>query len=389
MAEFTDDQLWNMSDEDLEAAFAEAKMNGVTVGEQAPEEVFEDEIDMEQPEQDSVNEEEIEISSNESESEEATDDSETVDATHDGEAEAEEEQPEEAAEEEVEEEQEAQDDIITVRADGQDYHFTTAEMREKFGTIFGQAMNYTKKMQQMKPHRQMLDAITNAKLSNADVNLMIDAFNGSKEALATIMKRTGIDALDLDSEAISNYVPKEYGRNETELDIKEIVDEIAGDREYVTTHDIIERRWDDKSRMEFVKDPRLIKALHIDVKSGMYNTIEPIATKLKMYETGPRKSDFEYYMLAAKQYNDNKTAYEAQVAERARVAQEKQAAESKRIQDVKEKQAKLDADKLAASKRKAAVPTKKASVPSRSIDYLDDSDEAFEQWYAENVTNKQ
>lgn len=206
MAEFTDDQLWNMSDEDLDAAFAEAKMNGVTVSEQAPEEV---EIDMEQPEQDSIDEEEIETSSDKSESEEAADDSETADVTHDGDADVEEEQPEEATEEEVKEEQEAQDDIITVRADGQDYHFTIAEMREKFGTIFGQAMNYTKKMQQMKPHRQMLDAITNAKLSNADVNLMIDAFNGSKEALATIMKRTGIDALDLDPEAISNYTPKE------------------------------------------------------------------------------------------------------------------------------------------------------------------------------------
>ena len=58
---------------------------------------------------------------------------------------------------------------------------------------------------------------------------------------------------------------------------------------------------------------------------------------------------------------------------------ERSAAEARRLQSVKEKQMKAEAERKIAEKRKAAAPTKK--VVSRAIDVIDDSDEAFEDWY--------
>ena len=248
-------------------------------------------------------------------------------------------------------------------------------MKQQFGKVFGQAMDYTKKMQQIKPWRKTIDAIEQAKLEQDDVNLMIDVLKGDKDAIATVLKRTGVDALDLDVEN-TNYVAKDYGRNDTELTIKDIVDEISADKEYAVTHNVLEKQWDDKSREAFVEDPSLIKLLHVDVKSGMFDKVAPIANKMKVYDGGS-KSDLDYYKIAAQQYFEGQRDQElkTQAAEQTKMADEA------RLGEVKAKQAKQAEVKKASVKRKAAAPTKKASGTKKATDYLDDSDEAFEDWY--------
>ena len=50
------------------------------------------------------------------------------------------------------------------------------------------------------------------------------------------------------------------------------------------------------------------------------------------------------------------------------------------MEEVKAKSEKRNATKKASAKRKAAAPTK-AAASRDVIDYLDDSDEAFDDWY--------
>ena len=379
-------ELWELSDEELEDAFRAAKADGAAVEyDTAEEAVDDDEIDLEQPSADSDDDasDEIEV---EDKTEAA---SETTDDKPDGDADVADEQTEEDATEAEVEEQPAQDDeVLTFKADGQDYTFTVKEMKEQFGKVFGQAMNYTKKMQALKPHRRTIDALETAGLTHDDVSLMIDVLKGDKDALTTVMKRTGVDALELDMESSRTYVPKDYGRGDVELDINEIVSEISRDREYPMTHTILEKQWDDASRREFVKDPELIRLLHTDVKSGMFDKVNPIAQKLKIYE-GAKRSDLDYYKMAAQQYFDDVARMESQAAERQRAEASRAEAEARRVEEVKAKQAKAEAAKQDAVKRKAAAPTKKVTASSKSTDYLDGSDEDFENWYLENVTNKQ
>jgi len=119
------------------------------------------------------------------------------------------------------------------------------------------------------------------------------------------------------------------------------------------------------------------------VKSGMFDNVNPIAQKLKVYD-GASKSDLEYYKMAAQQYFDGQARDEAVTAaqDETRRVTEERSAEAKRIAEVKASNAKQRATKAASQKRKAAAPTgKKAAGTNKSIDYLDDSDEAFEEWY--------
>jgi len=378
--------LFDLSDTELEEAFRAAKSEEQSpdVGEELEEtdtqeeeeetvDTEEDE-DLEQPEEDSDDNEEEEDTD-----EEAEEDSDEEESYPDEGEEAEDEKTDEA-DEEVKSEPEVQ--TYKFKANGKEYEFTDAEMKEKFPVVFGQAMDYTRKMQAMKPWRKTIDAIEGAKLKHEDVSLMIDVLKGDKDAIGEVLKRTGVDNLELDTEQ-SKYVPKDYGRDEVALDIRDVIDEIKADPEYAKTSQVLGKEWDDASWNEVSKQPKLIKALHIDMKNGMYDKVQPIAEKLKLYEGGG-KSDLEYYKEASRVYfaeMRRKEAQEAQMNER-READEVKQVQRERVQAVKkdgEKQAEI---RQASKKRKAAAPSKKAAGRKSSVDYLDDSDEAFEEWYA-------
>ena len=380
----TDEELYSMSDEELEKAFNDAKAqldspeteyeDTQESVEEAEEEVYSDQdedaevTDLEQPDEDSDDD----TSSEDEEEDESNEDLESEEEDLDEDTDSDDEKLSEDAYESEVDEQPAQ--RRKYRANGKEYEFSDEEIFDKFGQVFGQAMNYTQKMQQIKPWRKTIDAIEQAELSHDDVNLAIDVLKGDKDAIAALLKRTGVDALELDVDN-TKYQPKDYGRNDTELAIKEVFDDISKDPEYDTTYRILENEWDVKSRQKFVENPEMIRQLHIDVKNGMFNTIAPLADKLKTFDGGS-KSDLDYYQLAAQQYFDQLAQDEARQASTTKVQ-----AERNKVAEVKEASKKREATKTASKRRKAAAPTKKTAGAAKITDYLDESEEAYQDWY--------
>ena len=360
----------NLSDEEFDKYMNDAIAEGGIVEEEVEvegteTEVEEDEVDTaEQPEDENesedsddnndVDEEQVEETEEDSETEEGAQD--TVD-----------EQP-------TEEETKPTEDTHKVptfrlKADGTEFELTENELKQ----LASKGMNYTKKMQDIKEYREHVSAIKEAALSKDDINLMIDVLKGDKDALATVMKRTGVDALDVDVEN-SKYVPKNYGRNEVELEIEEVVETISRDPEYVTTKHIISSNWDKQSQMEFVKDPVKIAKLHEDVKNGIFDQVVPMMLKKKALD-GARKSDIEYYIEAGTDYYQNK----AREAYNARVIEAEKARKQAEIKVVKEQEAKRSVVTETASKRKAATMTKPKTAKRSIDDYLNTamSDDEF------------
>lgn len=421
MADLNDDDLYDMSDEDLEAAFKEAK---ASIGDESDTVSDEDSIG----DEDSVEEAELGTDNEEDESVDLDDDSDVEieeedtedlneddseqpegDSDHDTSDEDEEEDESEEDSEESDEDnpdgdaeeddtdttedetdtkaetQKAQE--LTFKANGQEYKFSEQEIKDQFPRIFGQAMDYTKKMQAIKPYRKTIDAIEQADLKHEDINLMIDVLKGDKDAVAEVLKRTGVDALDLDTED-SKYVAKDYGRDEQALELDDVINDINKDVEYATTSNIIGKQWDDASWKEMSSNPKMIKQLHVDVQSGMYDTIAPIMNKMKVFDGGS-KSDLEYYKEAAKVYFSERQVEEnSQKVETDRLAKlesdkaENAQKEADRLEEVRKQEAKRKATKKASSKRKAAAPTRSKAAPSKVVDYLDEDDEKFDEWYS-------
>ena len=390
----TDDKLYSLSDEELERAFLDAKEN-------------EQYSDVDEPVTESIDtyeEEDIEIMEQPDELDEdsvdegATDDEVTtetesteVTAQPDEEVDTEDEDPieDEESEEDINDEiaQKEQQELV-FKANGREFKFTQDEMLEQFPKIFGQAMDYTKKTQAMKPWRKTIDAIEQAKLGHEDINLMIDVMKGNKEAIAEVLKRTGVDSLEIDTEN-SKYTPNDYGRDDKALAIKDIVEEISVDKEYEITHRVLSKEWDEKSFREMTEDPDLIRLLHVDVKTGMFDKVQPIADKIKVLDRGS-KTDLEYYRLASielaqQQQEASRAAYEAERQKQEREARLARQVEIDRVKKTQERQKEVA---VKAVERKAATPTTRKVPTSKVVDYLDNSDEAFEEWYKTNVLDK-
>ena len=390
----TDDKLYSLSDEELERAFLDAKENEQysDVDEPVTESIdtYDDEdIEiMEQP--DELDEDSVDEGATDDEVTTETESTE-VTAQPDEEVATEDEDPIE----DVESEEDINDEIaqkeqqeLVFKANGREFKFTQDEMLEQFPKIFGQAMDYTKKTQAMKPWRKTIDAIEQAKLGHEDINLMIDVMKGNKEAIAEVMKRTGVDSLEIDTEN-SKYTPNDYGRDDKALAIKDIVEEISVDKEYEITHRVLSKEWDEKSFREMTEDPDLIRLLHVDVKTGMFDKVQPIADKIKVFDRGS-KSDLEYYRLASielaqQQQEASRAAYEAERQKQEREARLARQVEIDRVKKTQERQKEVA---VKAVERKAATPTTRKVPTSKVVDYLDNSDEAFEEWYKTNVLDK-
>ncbi len=389
----TEERLYSLSDEELEKAFLDAKENEQYAEADEPiqesEEVYEDEeIEiMEQPGEDEDSVEEGATSTDEVETETES----TADATKpDKEVVEGDEDPieDDNLEDEIVDEAQKEHQELAFKANGREYKFTQDEIMAQFPKIFGQAMDYTKKTQAMKPWRKTIDAIEEAKLGHDDINLMIDVMKGNKEAIAEVLKRTGVDSLEIDTEN-SKYTPNDYGRDDKALAIKDIIEEISVDREYEITHKVLSKEWDEKSFRRMTDDPELIRLLHNDVKSGTFDKVQAVAEKIKVFDRG-LKTDLEYYELAsmeiAQQYQEEqRRAYEVERQRADREARLARQAEIERVRKTQERQKEVE---VKAVERKAATPTSRKAVSSKVVDYLDDSDEAFEDWYKANVLDK-
>lgn len=397
--------LYDLSDEELEKAFREAKEAGAKAPVDPNEPIEEETVelttdtdeefteesdddseeefdnDLEQPEDDEGSDHDSDEDDAEEESDE--DASETDEDNPDGESETDEEDATEDTTEEDSKEQGAEK--FKVKANGQEFEFTPDEVMQQFPKVFGQAMDYTKKLQAIKPWRKTIDAIEQAELGHEDINLMIDVLSGDKDAIAEVLKRTSVDALDLNTEE-SNYIAKDYGRDESTLAIKDVLDDISRDKEFEVTQTILTKQWDKASFEKLGEDPKMLKGLHIDVQSGMYDTIAPIANKLKVYD-GATRSDLDYYLDASRQYYAELSRADAQAAS-AKQAEQQRAQEQQnaaKIAEVKQAQTKRAATKKASAKRRAAAPVKTRASSSSVGQIIDDSDEAFAAWYKDTT----
>ena len=252
------------------------------------------------------------------------------------------------------------------KADGKEFEFTEQEMLDQFEGVFGKAMNFTQKTQKLAPYRKMVSALEEESITADQLNLAIDALKGDKGALAKMLKLNEVDPFDLaDDEVQTGYTPKQYGKNEHQLNIEEFTNAIAGDKEYPITVDVIDNQWDQQSRIAFAENPSMIQGLHNDIKTGLFDKVAPVAMKLKVLDGNAKKSDLEYYLLAGEQLQK----------------QGKLTAVDNLNNATQDAATKFDQASSEAKKKRAATSTRTRADRKGAIDFLDDNDEAFDEWY--------
>lgn len=156
--------------------------------------------------------------------------------------------------------------------------------------------NYNKKMAALKPNLKLMKLLeNNGMLNEAKLSYLIDLEKKNPAAIQRLVKDSGIDPIDFDSETANGYTPNTYRVDDLEMELDSVLDEIQDTPTYSRTLDIVSKQWDGASKNTVAASPQLLKVLNNHVQSGMYDIILKEMDNERMYGRLDGLSDFDAY----------------------------------------------------------------------------------------------
>ena len=156
--------------------------------------------------------------------------------------------------------------------------------------------NYTKKMVALKPNLKLMKMLeNNGLLDEVKLSRLIDLDKKDPGAVRQLVKDSGIDPLEIDTEKDTEYTPNTYPVDDEQLQLDLVLDDIRDTPSYNETLDIIGNKWDESSKQILLKNPSIITAINGHVESGIYKKIADVVEHERMLGNLAGLSDLDAY----------------------------------------------------------------------------------------------
>ena len=226
--------------------------------------------------------------------------------------------------------------------------------------------NYEKKMAQLKPNLRIVKTLEkHGLLDEAKLNNLIDLANKDTKAIAKLIKDSGVDPLDINTEEATNYNPTNHTISEREYNIDEAIENIKDSPNFIKTLDVISKEWDSASKGIISNDPNIIEIINAHMDNGVYDKVNSVIQQQKALGKLRGIPDVNaYYQIATQLANSGVLKVQGKEAVSSSI-------DSKRTEAV-------STERL--NKRKAAAPSPTAPAATKSpseVNYLNLSDEDF------------
>ena len=229
--------------------------------------------------------------------------------------------------------------------------------------------NYQKKMAQMKPNLMLIKMLEkNDLLDQGKLHNLIDLSKKNPDAIAKLLKDSGVDPLDIDTEGESKYRPTDYSVTDKEYELDAVLDEIKDTEHFSDTINVLTKEWDTASRNIISDNPNMIRVINDHKGNGVFDKVNTVLQQEKSLGNTKGISDIDAYRRIAEHlhqtgvlhYGDDKSG--TSTGSRSKDTVDKSQANAERNKQ-----------------RKAVAPVKKAA-PVKSSDgegFLGLSDEEF------------
>lgn len=156
--------------------------------------------------------------------------------------------------------------------------------------------NYNKKMAGLKPVMKIVKMLeNNGLMDESSLSYLIDLSKKNPDAIKKLVKDSGIDPLEIDTENPTEYRPNTYTVNDNEVELDAVLDEIRDSASFKDTIDIISNKMDDSSKKVLLATPSLIKTINEHVAAGIYAKINSVIESERMLGRLTGLSDLEAY----------------------------------------------------------------------------------------------
>lgn len=147
--------------------------------------------------------------------------------------------------------------------------------------------NYTRKMQEMAPHRKTIMMLEKGKMMDeGQIAFAIDlVVNRNPEAIKKLMKDAGIDPMDVDTSTEPAYREGNHRVSDQEVNFRSTLDTLSGSEDGNATLKVIDQTWDQASKEELWNDPNNMKIVHEHRQLGVYDRIAGEVERLKTLGT--------------------------------------------------------------------------------------------------------
>lgn len=194
--------------------------------------------------------------------------------------------------------------------------------------------NYNSKMHALKPNLKIIKMLQNNDLlDESKLNFLIDLSKKDQNAITKLIKDSGINPLDIDTESTEGYKPRTYTVQDRDLLLDEVLDEVKTSPTYSEISDVISNKWDEASRRVLMENPAVIRNLNIQMQNGIYNQIAEVVERERMLGRLAGVSDLDAYIHVGNHLNANGAFKPAQPKEQpatTNVSPQEEAKETKR-----------------------------------------------------------
>lgn len=134
--------------------------------------------------------------------------------------------------------------------------------------------NYTRKMQEIQPYKKMVMMLQKNGLMDEDrLAFLIDLSNKNPDAVKKLVKESGIDPLDIDTNSESTYQAGNHAVSDEEVAFRTAMEDLTSTPEGRGTLQVIHTSWDQASKEVLWKSPELMQTMHAQREAGLYQMI--------------------------------------------------------------------------------------------------------------------
>lgn len=268
--------IFSMSEDELskfdpEEAAAEADALATSEVEDQPEEV-ETEVESEEDQPDE-NETEVEQEEETSESTEETDPNAEVQETDPNES-----------NENAPDYKALYEQIVgkPFKANGREFTIKTPEEAIQ---AMQMGLNYHEKMTVLKPVRRVAQMLQQANaMDEQTVAFLLDLHNKKPEAIAKLVKESGIDLYEFDVAQADNYQTTHQAPTDAQMQLSDTIESLSMQPGFTDMFNGIAQNWDDQSQKFIMENPGILGVLQQMNASGEYQQIMDEVSRRRLFQ---------------------------------------------------------------------------------------------------------
>jgi len=144
-------------------------------------------------------------------------------------------------------------------------------------SLMQKGADYNQKMQALNPNLKIVSMLEKEGLLDRNkLNNLIDLSKKNPQAIAKLIKESGIDPLDIDTDKEVDYKPTDYEVSDKEFKLNQVLDEIKDSPSFSKTINVLSKEWDGESKKLISDNPEIISIINDHITNGVYDRVQSI-----------------------------------------------------------------------------------------------------------------